>query len=156
MTEQEFHRARRMFFISTSGGVTIAGENDPRSHFEWLAGMVGTTMAHEMYALWTRGYYLNGRMVAYKGQDFEHWINHEGFVEAIKIFDQLYQDAEGNRGVKEVGIGIDRSSISKGVQPWEPKILEDVDEYIEKVSKRKENLRGKAVPTQADGQPGAP
>jgi hypothetical protein len=143
MTEQEFHAARRMFFVSTSGGVMIAGEGDPRSHFEWLAGMVGTTMAHEMYALWTRGYYLNGRVVAYKGQDFEHWINHEGLVEAIKVFDKLYGHVDhlpnGGKfvgGVKEVGIGIDKT-CDRSRQPWEPKILIPVDEYLHSVAERK-------------------
>lgn len=148
MTLNEFHTARRMFF-ATPHGMMIAAEGDQRSHYEWLVCVFGE-QAHKHYQEWTRGYWLGERIVAYKGQDFEHWIDHVKFVEIIKVFQHLASDK--GQVIKEVGIGVAKGSVN-GPQPWEPKILEDIDDYFAKIAQKIESDKEKKANAAADPAP---
>ena len=121
MTEQEFHSARQMFFVK-DGTVLIAPKGYPYTHFEWLVGLFGSTeVAHEWIANYVRGYVYDKRFVAYTGTDFSHRVNHKDVAIALKAF----------QGIEEVGFGV----IKGTTQPWEPKVLYDLEEYNEKSSR---------------------
>lgn len=153
MTLNEFHAARRMFF-ATPNGIMIAAAGDQRSHYEWLVSEFGE-VAHKHYQEWTRGYWLGNRIVAYKGQDFEHWIDHVKFAEIIRVFKHLATDA--GQTITEVGIGVAKGSVN-GPQPWEPKILEEVDDYLAKIARKIEMDKEKKAnaPTVQPAAPGQP
>lgn len=127
MTEQEFHAARRMFFVFLEGDVLVATTGDTRTHFEWLASLFGSEQAHTMIKTQTRGYVLGNRMVVYKGEDFSHWINHVAAIHALDLFDR---STEG--GITEIGIG----AVPGKTQPWEPRTVYPAEDYFANVLKQ--------------------
>ena len=122
MTEKEFHSTRRMFFVK-DGTVLIAPEQYPYTHFEWISSNFGVELAHEWIEKYVRGYFHNGRLVAYVGINFapvsdSHRVNHKDLLAAIDVFEKLVE-------IKEIGLG----AIQDTKQPWEPKVLYDLEEY---------------------------
>lgn len=109
MTEQEFHKARRMFIVC-DGTVLVAPPGDSRTHFEWLATLFGSDEAHAWIKNHTRGYVLDNRLVAYVGDNFSHWVNHGSVLAAFDLFSHLF----GTTVITEIGLGAE-----PGIgQPW--------------------------------------
>lgn len=74
---KRFHRHRRMFVVH-DGKVKVANRRDPRTHGEWLAAE-GIQLREQ-----TRGYYLGGRIVAYRG---EYFAGDEVVIESLRAND---------------------------------------------------------------------
>ncbi len=117
MTEREFHAARRMFFVR-HGTVVVAPDTHPYTHAEWIMGMLGEATGREWLRQYTRGYYLDKRLVLYKGEDFSHRVDVVDVVPALDLFHRMY-------GVDEVGFG----ATPGPTQPWEPKVLKVAADY---------------------------
>ena len=145
-TEQEFHAARRMFLCLPDQTVMVAAGGDVRTHFEWLASLFGSEEAHSLIKTRTRGYVLGNRLVAYKGDDFSHWVDHAGVITALDLFDRM----SGGK-IEEVGLG---AVYAKDVQPWPPRTVHPAKEYFANILKRyaSKERHGALLP-QAEGQP---
>lgn len=90
MTEKEFHAARRMWAV-TEAGVMIAAPGDTRTHYEWLGVPApgNVTTFDQWFNGLTRGYVLDGRLVAYTGPDFSRWVPYE---EVVTAYDALVRE----------------------------------------------------------------
>lgn len=127
MTEKEFHKARRMWAV-VDGKLLVAAPGDGRTHYEWLLSVVP---AGELGPHWpdlTRGYVLNGRLVAYKGDTFSRWVNQADVVVALD-------------GMRAACGPIDRVCLGVRVgradeQPWPVQTEGDADQYREFVTKK--------------------
>ncbi len=111
MTMQEFHTRRRMW-AATNHGVLIAAEGDPRTHIEWLSGHFGSEAALKFFPQTTRGYVLDGRLVAYRpsnGDDFSRWVDKAEVLKALDEFAKLGVE------IHTVGLGVRASGTE---QPW--------------------------------------
>lgn len=118
MTEEEFHRARRMFCVK-DGTVLVAPLGICDSHIGWLSSIFGVQRAGEMIKHNVRGYVLGERIVTYMG-DFNHRVYHEDVICALDVL---------GAGIKEIGFG----AVPGPTQPWEPKILYSIEEYVERM-----------------------
>ncbi len=118
-TEAAFHLARRMF-ATMDGTVLIAPANCPMSHYEWLGAVVGGTLRDTWMMDATRGYALDGRLVAYRGLDFLHRVDVQAVVQLIMVMEPLCGI------VHEVGFG----AIPGPTQPWKPKKLYASEDFL--------------------------
>lgn len=126
MTEQEFHKARRMFIV-IDGTVLVAPAGDGRTHYEWVASLIQQPHTSEIIGRSTRGYVINGRLVAYIGQDFDRWVDRKAVVAAYDVFDRLCGP------ITHIGLG----AIPGKNHPWEPKVLTPADVAIPEFRKEK-------------------
>jgi len=122
MTVDEFHAARRIFAVKDET-VLVGPENHPYTHTEWLMSLLGPDMGREWIAANLRGYVYNGRIVVYVGE-FSHRVDHQQVLAAIAVMSKLYP-------LTEVGFG----AVPGPNQPWEPKTVLPLNEYLEKVKR---------------------
>ncbi len=115
MTQEEFKSKRRMFAVKDRT-VLIAPEWYPYSHIEWLGEVLGYDVAQEWVKNHTRGYILDERVVAYRGEDFSHRIDHRDFKAILDVVAKIFN-------IKEVGFGAIPSS------PWEPRDVMNLETY---------------------------
>lgn len=144
MTEAEFHGKRQMWAIKDDH-IVIAPVGFPYSHFEWFCGMFGGPDAARHWIMnAVRGYYLDNRIVAYKGETFEHvGCQPEAVAKIIKIFDALHGP------VTEVGFGVFAEGSE---QPWLPRILFPTSDFLASVERRRER-RVTAEPARKSDEP---
>lgn len=133
MTEEEFHKARRVFAVK-NGTVLLAPPNMPLTHREWLQGLFGVDVAKDMLDTQTRGYVLGDRLVAYTaGDKFSHWVNHADVLAALTLFSNM-----AGVEIKEVGLG----AVPGTGQPWQPRVVHDAKDYYSNVLKWAEKQKG--------------
>lgn len=120
MTETEFHAARTMW-VATDHGVLVAEPGDRRTHYEWVVSMFGAEVTKAHFDKLTRGYLLDGRLVAYKGTDFSKYVSHADVRAAA-----LELTRRGHE-VHTVGLGAVYSATK---MPWPTKVEVDADTYL--------------------------
>ena len=124
MTEAEFHGKRQMW-ADKFGHFVLAPLGYHYSHFEWFCGLFGLEQARHWMANCTRGYYMDGRVVAYKGEDFSALGCDAAAIEtAVKVFSALHGP------VLEVGVGARPGKE----QPWLPRNLSPTADFLESVA----------------------
>jgi hypothetical protein len=127
MTEREFHAARRMF-AAHKGTVLVCRPGHPVSHVEWLIDVFGYVPRAEMWmTMATRGYVLGDRLVAYKGADFSHWVDHDDLVAALTLL-----DVNGTT-IQTIGLGAKAGPDN----PWPARIEMSKDEYFASLAQRR-------------------
>lgn len=130
MTETEFHAARRMF-AAHKGTVLVAPADFPHTHREWFGEVFrgNTTLTDVWISEAVRGYVLGDRLVAYKGENFAHWVEHADVVAALAVMDALYLGE-----IQTVGLG---ARYAPGVQPWPARTEMSKAAYRSAVAARK-------------------
>lgn len=129
MTEEEFHRRRRMFAVR-AGTVLVAPPETVESHAEWLYSLLGVDAGRAAMADWVRGYVLEGGLVAYKGDDFSHRLDLADVAAAVRLFAER-RTAAGGMGLDWVGLG---AKPGTG-QPWQPRVRLTVMEFLLKAGR---------------------
>lgn len=81
-----FHTDRQMFVV-VDGNLIIAQVGNPHSHSEWFATL---SPYNDWIYYCTRGYILNGKLVAYLGEDFSHRVNHKDVCIALNHFKDIH------------------------------------------------------------------
>ena len=102
---KRFHRRRRMFVVH-NGRVKVANKRDPRTHREWLSAE-GIQLGEQ-----TRGYYLAGRLVAYRG---EYFLGDSVVVDSLRANDYEV--------LKALSVALDLNETVEvwvGAKPGEP------------------------------------
>lgn len=112
MTEKEFHAARWMWAV-IDRKVIVADHGDTRSHYEWLRCLIeeaGLPVPYESFFNGlTRGYVLDGKLVAYKGQDFSRWVDKADVLIALDELEKVCGP------ITRVGLGATYSATD---MPW--------------------------------------
>ncbi len=131
LTEDDFHRARRMFAV-IDGTVLVAPAGLPLTHRQWLQGFFSpgpaalfpATTADLAFAAWfgrlTRGYTLGSVLVAYRGDAMSRPDMHDVVLAAAVL------DPAGDR-LTEIGLGVVMGC--GGGQPWAPKRRVPADRF---------------------------
>lgn len=127
MTEFEFHTSRRMFAV-TDHGTFVAEEGDSRTHYEWLVSRLGAGPVESRFKDTTRGYVLDRRLVAYKGNEFSRWVDWRDVIKALDELDRLGIE------VDRVGLGIRTGAENQ--QPWPVLIETSVEQFRTEFSRR--------------------
>lgn len=102
---KRFHRHRRMFVVH-GGKVKVANRRDPRTHAEWLASE-GIKLGER-----TRGYYLGGRIVAYRG---EYFVGDDVVIDSLR--------ANNYEVLKALSLALDLNEtveVWAGAKPGQP------------------------------------
>ena len=125
MTEQEWHKLRRMFIVYENR-VFIAKQGNPNGHHAWFDELIREgkidNPPKQPFKNLVRGYYLSPNVVFYTG-DFEHWGCYAAipFVLPILAFSLALPDNT------KVWLGAKRGEIG---DVWEGHILAGTIEQL--------------------------
>lgn len=134
MTEKEFHAARWMWAV-IQGKVMIAMHGDQRSHYEWVSHLMGLNgdgrpePFEPFFNELTRGYVLDGRLVAYKGQDFSRWVSWEDTELALNELEKVAGP------IHTVAFG---ARYSKDEMPWPVVASGDAEQFRKHLAEKRE------------------
>lgn len=122
MNIEQFHCARMMFVVLSDGTVLVGPEKCILSHKQWFQQIRGCEhLADEWIEKLTRGYILEGSLVAYSGINMSRHVN---------IFDvrRVVQLLMKRINIRIVGLGVKQGG---SLQPWPPEETMSILPFLE-------------------------